>query len=53
MAGKTTKLTSPSGAKVSVDDSKVEGLLRHGFTAEAAPTKKAAAKKSSSSTSEK
>jgi hypothetical protein len=43
------RLTSPSGASVEVDDSKVEGLLIRGFTAEEskAPAKKSASSKSS------
>jgi hypothetical protein len=45
------KLTAPNGAKVTVDDSRVDALLRRGFTKPAAKkeaAKKAAAKKSSS-----
>lgn len=39
------RLTSPTGATVSVDDSKVDGLLGRGFTREGADAKKAPAKK--------
>ena len=51
MADKSVKLTSPTGATVSVDASKAEGLLRRGFTE--ASTTKTTAKKASSSKSSK
>ena len=44
------RLTSPSGATVSVDSSKVDELLRRGFSQEESKT---TAKKSSSSKSDK
>lgn len=44
------KLTAPNGATVSVDKSRVENLLRRGFTEQ--ETKKAPAKKSASSKSD-
>jgi hypothetical protein len=46
----TTRLTAPNGAKVTVDNSKVDGLLSRGFTKESTKT---TAKKSSSSKSSK
>jgi hypothetical protein len=46
----TTRLTAPNGAKVTVDKSKVDGLLSRGFTEESAKT---TTKKSSSSKSSK
>lgn len=36
MANKTVKMTSPTGATVTVDAEKVDGLLGRGFTKEAA-----------------
>jgi len=51
MASKSTKLTSPSGATVTVDSSKVEGLLSRGFTEDSGS--KTATKKSTSSKSSK
>jgi hypothetical protein len=53
MASKTTKLTSPQGATVSVDSSKVEGLLGRGFTQESTSSTKTTAKKASSSKTSK
>jgi hypothetical protein len=50
------RLTSPTGAAVSVDDGKVDELLRRGFTAEQekrAPAKKAAAKKTAAPSADK
>lgn len=52
-----TKMTAPNGVLVSVDSSRVESLLRRGFTqdggdkpaAKKAPAKKAAPKKSAPS----
>lgn len=52
MADKTTKLTAPSGATVSVNSDKVDELLRRGFSEEQASTK-TTAEKASSSKSEK
>ena len=46
MAAKSVKLTSPTGATVTVDEAKVDGLLSRGFTQESTKT---TAKKSSSS----
>jgi len=45
----TTRLTAPNGVTVTVDNSKVDGLLSRGFTKETTKT----AKKSSSSKSSK
>lgn len=45
----STRLTAPNGAAVTVDDAKVEGLLRRGFTSETpkkTPTKSASSKSS-------
>ena len=47
-----TRLKSPSGPTVSVDDAKVEGLLARGFSRIEEP-KKAPAKKSTPSKSSK
>lgn len=49
-----TKLTAPNGATVSVDSSRVDNLLRHGFTkADSKSESKSTTKKSSSSKSSK
>ena len=49
------RLTSPRGSRVNVADDKVEGLLAQGFTVDGGttPARKATAKKSASSKSEK
>jgi hypothetical protein len=46
----STKLTAPNGGAVSVDSSRVDNLLRYGFTKPA--EKKSTAKKSADSKSE-
>ena len=46
----SAKLTAPNGGTVTVDSSRVDNLLRYGFTKPAA--KKAPAKKSADSKSE-